>query len=111
VIDDKLYLSHIRECIARIRRATEGGRDGFLSSEVIQDAVIRNCEVIGEAAKRISNETCLLEPGIPWRQITAFRNVLIHQYMGIDIEAVWKVVADDLSALDAAAERLLSKIE
>jgi uncharacterized protein with HEPN domain len=59
---------------------------------MVQDAVIRNLEVIGEAVKNLSSDFRRLHPEIPWRSITALRNVLIHEYFGVDLEIVWRVV-------------------
>jgi uncharacterized protein with HEPN domain len=63
---------------------------------MIQDAVIRNLQVLEESASRISPEHQALEPEVPWQQVRAFRNVLVHQYLGIDLEFVWSIVVDDL---------------
>lgn len=104
---DRLYLGHIRDCIRRIGEYTVGGRAAFMASPLHQDAVIRNFEIIGEAAKRLS-DTVTADQSVPWRRIAAFRNFLIHQYMGVDLVAVWNVVENDLPALDAHVENLLT---
>jgi len=106
VKDEHVYLQHILDLIARIRRATAQGVDGFHGSEVVQDAVIRNLEIIGEAVGRIAPETLALEPETPWRQIAAFRNRLAHAYLGIDLVAVWRVVERDLLPLESAVKRI-----
>ena len=77
---DKLYIAHILECIHRIESYTHNGRDTFLNTPMAQDAAIRNFEVIGEAAKRVSSELKQAHPDVPWRRIAAFRDVLIHDY-------------------------------
>jgi uncharacterized protein with HEPN domain len=100
-------LIHIGECIGRIEEYTRGGRNQFLDSTLIQDAVIRNFEIIGEAVKQISDETLDKAPEIPWRRIAGFRDVLIHGYMGVELEEVWKVVEKNLPELKAAVEYLL----
>ena len=78
--DPRVYLAHILECMDRISGYTARGRDTFFTERLIQDAVIRNFEVIGEAAKRIPEEYRAGHPQIPWRGLAAFRDVLIHQY-------------------------------
>lgn len=74
-----------------------------------QDAVIRNLEIIGEATRRLSEPTKASEPGTPWRDIGAMRNVLMHHYFRVDLDRVWDVVERDLDPLAAAVERLLEK--
>lgn len=75
--DDRLYLDQILERIIRIEDFTSAGRDTFNASLMMQDAVIRNFEVIGEAVKRISQDLQGKYPDVPWRRIADFRNVLI----------------------------------
>ena len=105
--DDKVYLVHIQEAIAKIRSYTAGGRDEFMESSLIQDGVVRNFEIIGEAAKRLSDEAKLKRPEVPWRAVSGFRDVLIHDYMGVDLEEVWRIVESRLSELNDAVEALL----
>lgn len=97
---DKALARHILESISRIQQFTKGiSEEHFKANYMVQDAVIRNLEVIGEAARSITSETKALYPAIPWRQVTAMRNFLIHEYFAVDIEAVWNVVELDLDNL------------
>lgn len=80
--DPRVYLPQILECVERIAAWTEAGRDAFLSDRMLQDAVIRNFSIIGEAAKRVPNDYRKSHPEISWRGLAAFRDVLIHQYEG-----------------------------
>ncbi len=75
---DLLYLESIRDCLERIAEYTATGQQAFLDSRLIQDGVIRNLEVIGEATKNLSSELRESNPAIPWRQIAGMRDVLIH---------------------------------
>lgn len=89
--DDRLYLLHMLERCERIGRYSLPGKDAFLASEQTQDAVIRNIEVIGEAAKRVSATARQQLATLDWRAICGMRDVLIHDYIGVDIEQVWNV--------------------
>ena len=102
--DPRVYLAHILECIQRIERFTAGGKKRFLSDVMMQDAVLRNFEVIGEAAKRLSEEFKNQHPAIPWRKITGLRDVLIHRYMEADTSEVWQAATHDIKELKAALE-------
>ena len=81
--DDRLYLHHMLERCHRITRFIGPGREAFLASEELQDAVIRNVEVIGEAAKRVSAEARSSLTSLDWRAICGMRDVLIHDYIGV----------------------------
>lgn len=105
--DESVYLKHIRDAIERIESYTVGGRKAFFQDTMVQDAVIRNLEVIGEAVKNLSSDFRRRHPKIPWRSITALRNVLIHEYFGVDLKIVWRVVTRRLPMLKHAMERLL----
>jgi uncharacterized protein with HEPN domain len=96
--------------IERILLYTTGGREDFFESLLIQDAVIRNFEVIGEATKKLSLELRQQYPDIPWRRIAGFRDVLIHDYMGIDLDEVWDVVDRDLPELKSNVEAILQEL-
>lgn len=105
--DDKVYLTHIKESIDKIFNYTEGGYDVFKTDGLIQDAVIRNFEIVGEATKNLSTNFRQAHGEIPWRQIAGLRDVMIHDYMGVDIDEVWNVVENHLPSLKSAIEELL----
>lgn len=107
--DDRVYLSHIDEAIGRILDYTAAGRERFMQSSMVQDAVIRNFEVIGEATKSLSEAIRAQRPDIPWRRIAGLRDVLIHDYMGVDPAEVWRVVESHLPELRDAVQQLLSR--
>jgi uncharacterized protein with HEPN domain len=99
VKDDKLYLIHILESIELILQYTSEGRDFFFKDKKTQDAVIRNLEVIGEAAKRISDNIRDITPSVKWKRIAGLRDVLIHQYEGVDLDKLWAIVESELPSL------------
>lgn len=96
---DLLYLQDNLECVTRIASYTQAGPDEFLRNPLIQDAVIRNFEIIGEAAKGLSDEARERMPGIPWRQVCRFRDMLIHAYHRVRPDEVWAIVESDLVPL------------
>jgi len=97
---DKLYLQHIVEAIKKIRQYTEGITvEDFKKDALIQDGVVRQLEIIGEAARVMSEATKKKYPDIPWYNISGMRNRLIHEYFQVDIDAVWKTVTEDLQVL------------
>lgn len=108
--DERLYLVQMLERADRIFDYTENGREEFLRDPKTQDAVLRSFEVMGEAAKRVSQEIRDQAPEIPWRRLAGFRDVLIHQYEGVDLEEVWKRVAEDLPPLTQSLKSLLQRL-
>ncbi|NMG04442.1 DUF86 domain-containing protein [Azoarcus taiwanensis] len=106
--DATVFLRHILLCLDKIATYTSEGRDAFLVDSRTQDAVIRNLEIIGQAVKDLGTQNLShLEPEVPWHQIAGLRNVLAHQYLGVDIALVWRVVEDHLPALRSAVENAL----
>lgn len=98
--DDIIYLKHIRDAINKIiRYVGTMKRREFLKDELVQDGVIRQIEIIGEAAKRLSRTFMETHPEIPWKDIIGMRNKLIHDYMGVDTGAVWDTVKKDIPIL------------
>lgn len=106
---DELYLRHVLDAIEKIERYVTVGRAEFMAESHWQDAVIRQLEIIGEAVKRLSSATTARRPDIPWRRISGMRDVLIHDYMGVDLRAVWRVTQHDLAQLRLAAAELLAE--
>ena len=106
--DDRLYLHHMLERCQRITRFIRPGRDAFMASDELQDAVIRNVEVIGEAAKRVSADARALLASLDWRAICGMRDVLIHDYIGVDLDEVWNVASSRIPELQAVLEQFLA---
>ncbi len=105
--DDGVYLKHILDAIAKIESYIAVGREEFAAKSHWQDAVIRQLEIIGEATKRLSLDLRVQYPEVPWRRIAGLRDVLIHDYMGVDIAAVWQITQKDLPPFKAQVQVIL----
>ena len=108
---DRLYLRHILDAIQKIEEYVAVGRDVFLSSSHWQDAVVRQLEIIGEATKRLSKALYSQHSDVPWRRIAGLRDVLIHDYMGVDINAVWEITQKNLPALKTRVAEILKDLD
>jgi uncharacterized protein with HEPN domain len=97
---DQLYIDHIFDCIRKIDEFSTGlSLKEFRTNELVQDAIIRNIEIIGEASKKISIDTKETYHNIPWKEIAGMRDKLIHDYLGVDVNVVWKTIKEDIPAL------------
>lgn len=110
--NDIVYLQHIYEAIQRIELYLEGVTyDRFLASMMIQDAVIRQLEIIGEATKNLSLTVREASPDVPWKDLAGMRDILIHQYFGVDVTAVWDSAIDELPTIKLHLARILSQFD
>jgi uncharacterized protein with HEPN domain len=99
------------EAVRRVRRYTSGTTfDSFCADDRTVDAVIRNLALIGEAARHVGEETTARCPAVPWIDIRDMRNVLVHEYFGVDLQTVWRTVVDDLPALEKSLAELLDAL-
>jgi uncharacterized protein with HEPN domain len=105
--DDTVYLCHILECIRRIEEDIVEGRERFMESHTLQDAVLRNLQVMAESTQRLSETAKATQPDVEWRKIAAFRNILVHDYLGIDLETIWDITQRDVPELRQAVEDML----
>src|ERR1039458_4452189 len=105
---DRLRLLDAVEQIELISRFCQQGRDAFFSDLLIQSAVLHRLALLGEACRGLSSALREAHPEVPWPQIIAFRNVVIHEYFGIDLELVWGIVTEHLAAL---GERIRSVVD
>jgi uncharacterized protein with HEPN domain len=97
--DDKLYLLHISECLDRIDRYVSEGEEQFMKDTKTQDAVLRNLQVMAESTQRLSSELKLAHPEVDWRGIAGFRNILVHDYLGISLTRIWEIIEGPLKKL------------
>lgn len=108
--DPVIYLEHISACIQKIEDYTkELNEESFLQNSLIQDAVIRNFEIIGEATKKLDNDFQVKYPEIEWKKIAGMRDKLIHDYIGVDLWAVWSVVENIVPNLKRQIGNILEK--
>jgi len=98
--DDTVYLQHVLDAINTIEEYLQGvNEEKFKATRLLQDGVIRQIEIIGEAVRHISKDTRKKYREIPWQDIAGMRDKLIHDYFGVDIEKVWDTAREDLSVL------------
>jgi uncharacterized protein with HEPN domain len=109
--DNRLYLIHIQECLTRIELYTVEGKDAFLTDIKTQDAVLRNLQTLAESTQRLSDELKAAHPDIDWRRISGFRNVLVHDYLSVNLIRVWEIIERNLPELKGKILLILQELE
>lgn len=105
----KYFLEDILESLGLIRGYVRDiSKDQFLESKQIQDCVIRRFEIIGEAVKNLPTDFRSSHPEVRWRSFAGLRDVLIHNYFGVDLQLCWKIIHEDLPELEQGVQRILS---
>lgn len=107
--DDRERLLDIKEAIGNIKKYSVKGRRTFEEEELVQNWIIHHLQIIGEAAVKISDDFQEQYPDIPWPKIIGMRNILVHDYFRIDINAVWAVVENDIPQLEQQIELFLQE--
>lgn len=109
--DDAVYLQHILDATSKVETYLEGiGKDAFLAQNLVQDGVIRQLEIIGEATKRISSTVREANLHVPWQDIAGMRDKLIHGYFGVDLDQVWLTATEDVPVLKAEVGRIREEL-
>jgi uncharacterized protein with HEPN domain len=106
VKDDLLYVEHILECIERVEDYCGQGERAFFAQRIIQDAVLRNLQLLAESSKRLSEVTKSGHPEVDWRGVAGFRNVLVHDYLNVNLRRAWEIVSLDLPVLRKQMEAI-----
>ena len=108
--DDRVYLGHSLRCISRIEEYTAGGRESFFSSHLVQDGTLRNLQTMAESTQRLSSHLKERYPEVEWNALSGFRNVLVHDYLGVDLEYVYQAIEEQMPKLKAAAQALIREL-
>ncbi len=108
--DDRVYLRHILECLDAIASYTVEGRASFLADRKTQKATLRELQELAESTQHLSSDLRSRHPEVPWLAIAGFRNVLVHDYLGLSVPRVWDVVERDLPAFRRAVMGMLEDL-
>lgn len=104
---ERLYLVHILECLDRIKAYLPKSKTEFLDDTMRQDALIRTLQVLAESTKHLSDDVKVAHPEVDWRAIAGLRNVLVHEYLEVDLDELWRIATRDLLQLRIAAQDAL----
>jgi uncharacterized protein with HEPN domain len=105
--DDAWLLDMLQSARKALDYASGLSENQFMADSLRQDAILRQLTILGEASKKISNELRSAHPEIPWRKVAGFRDVVVHDYFGVDLKEVWRILRDDLPALVQLLEPLV----
>jgi uncharacterized protein with HEPN domain len=107
--DDRLRLLDSLDAISEIEAYSTRGRNVFEEDPLVRTWILYHLQIVGEACRGLSEPLRSAHPEIPWSEATSLRNVLVHQYFGIDLEAAWALVEQDLPGLKQAVSKILSE--
>ena len=107
-----MYLEDINHCIDKIEQYIgKLSYEKFTKNSLVVDALIRNLEVIGEASRNVPEEIMQHYPDVPWKSMIGLRNLLIHEYFGVDLEIVWEIIKNDLPKTKPLISHVLEKLK
>ena len=106
---ERAYLEHILHCIEGIQEDACDGKDVVFASPTLQDAIVRNLQIMCESTQRVTESSKMRHPEVDWRGISGLRNVLVHSYFEVDLETIWTIIQRDLRVLEGAVKRLLEE--
>jgi uncharacterized protein with HEPN domain len=110
--DDSVYLQHVLDAISTIEIYLTGvDESAFRAQRLIQDGVIRQLEIIGEAVKHLSTAVRRQNPSIPWQDIAGLRDQLIHHYFGVDLDEVWLTATEDVPLFKKEIQVILNELK
>lgn len=108
----KLYIDDINTAVEKVERYVEGmSFEDFLTDEKTVDSIVRNFEILGEAAKNIPEEVKIKYSDVPWNEMIGMRNKIIHEYFGVDHNILWKTIKDDLPQLKPKIKEILESLQ
>jgi len=107
--DDLLYLQHIVDALNKIESYIQGyNEDTFQQNSLVQDGVLRQIQIIGEAVKRLSPELRKINRMVPWKSIAGMRDKVVHDYLGVDLQLVWETITEDFPVLKTQVTEILN---
>jgi uncharacterized protein with HEPN domain len=109
--DPRVLVFHALECVERVERFTAAGEAEFRGSELIQGAVLYNLQTMAQSVMQLPEALKARHPEVDWRSLVGFRNVLVHDYLGVSVPRVWEIVRRDLPAVRLALEAMRREIE
>ena len=109
--DPHVLVLHALECIERVERFTAAGESEFRGSDLIQGAVLHNLQTMAQSIMQLPDALKATHPDVDWRGLVGFRNVLVHDYLGVSVVRIWEIVQRDLPAVKRVVEAMRRELE